>query len=134
MKKYAFSKEQKKEIIDMYCDKTIKVSEILDTYQISRNVLTRLLKEENVPFRLVKAAGQRTNIQLKKCDVCQQYIPVKDALYCPFCGHDIRTKSEKMLSKLTLLWEEIYNNFSDYEQKERAKKLFEDIEYYIKNN
>ena len=134
MRKYEFTMDQKREIIDMYRDKTIKVSEILDTYQISRNVLTRLLREENVPFRLVKAAGQRTNIKLKKCDVCQQFIPVKNALFCPFCGHDVRSKSEKILYKLDLLWSEMYNEFRNHEQRENAKKLFDEVKEYIKNN
>lgn len=134
MRKIEFSVDKKREIIDMYNDKSIKVSEILDAYNISYKVLSRLLKEEKVPFRLEKATGKRTNVKIKKCHICGKSVTIKDAAYCPFCGADVRSKSEKLIFKLAELWNIIYPNFGKYEEKEEARKLFEEIKEYIQNN
>ena len=134
MKKIEFSVDKKREIIDMYNDKSIKVSEILDTYNISNGTLNRLLRAEKVPFRVEKAAGKRTNVKIKRCHICGKSVMIKDASYCPFCGADVRSKSEKLTFKLAELWNIIYPNFRKYEEKEEARKLFEEIKEYIQNN
>ena len=134
MRKIEFSVDKKREIIDMYNDKSIKVSEILNTYNISSGTLNRLLRDEKVPFRLEKAAGKRTNVKIKRCHICGESVMVKNASYCPFCGADVRSKSEKLALKLAELWSIIYPNFRKYEEKEEARKLFEEIKEYIQNN
>lgn len=66
----------------MYSDKSIPVSEILETYHISRTVLSRILKEEAVPFRLPKAAGKRANVKLDRRPICHKSLMAKDARFC----------------------------------------------------
>lgn len=134
MRKIEFSVDKKKEIIDMYMDKSIHVSDICKCYNISNAVLNRLLREEGVPFRLEKATGKRTNIPIKKCDICNRSVMLKDASFCPFCGHDVRSKSERLCYKLSDLWNLIYPNFDSYEQKQEAKELFDQIADHLKNN
>ena len=133
MKKVEFPIGKKKEIIAMYSDKSIPVSEILETYHISRAILSRILKEEAVPFRLQKAAGPRGNIKLGMCPVCHQSLMHKDARFCCWCGADARSEGEKLLDKLSELWTYIYPCI-DYETKEEAKKIFNDVTTYIKNH
>lgn len=134
MKKIEFSLGKKKEIIAMYEDKTIPVKEILETYHISQAVLNRILREEKVPFRIPKATGKRTNIHHRRCDTCNSFITVKDALFCPYCGADIRSKGERLAMKLGDLWNLLYPNFKDYEEKTQAKKIFEELTTYLKEN
>ena len=139
MKKITFSKDQTEELIKMYTDTTdekytFPVSEILDTYQISLGVLNRILREQQVPFRRKKATGKRTNVHHKKCEICKRFVTVKDALFCPYCGADVRSKSEKILSKLGDLWDIIYPNFESYDQKEECRKIMDEIANYIKSN
>ena len=133
MRKIEFPIGKKKEIIAMYSDKDIPVSEILETYHISRAVLSRILKEEAVPFRLPKAAGKRSNVELDKCPICHKSLMAKDARFCCWCGADARSEGEKLLDKLGELWTYIYPNI-DYDTKEEAKKIFNDITTYIKNH
>lgn len=132
MKKIEFSKEKKKEIIDMYNDKTIKVQEILKTCGISAQVLSRLLREESVPFRLQKAAGPRTNIVLGKCPICGIFLASKDARFCYKCGADVRSKGEKLIEQLADAWCILYPHFKNFDEKEKIKKIFEDVKDYIK--
>lgn len=134
MRKIEFPLGKKKEIIAMYSDKSIPVSEILETYHISRAVLSRILKEEAVPFRLQKAAGKRTNVKLDSCPVCHKSLVAKDARFCCWCGSDVRSEGDKLLDKLAELWAVIYPNFINYDEKEEAKKIFNDVTTYIKNH
>lgn len=134
MKKIELPLGKKKEIIAMYNDKTIKVSTILETYQISQAVLSRILKEEKVPFRLPKATGKRTNVKIGRCPICGASLLAKDARFCYKCGADVRSKSEKLIEQLGDMWNIIYPNFISYEHKEECKKIFEDVVEYIKNH
>ena len=133
MRKIEFPIGKKKEIIAMYLDKSIPVSEILETHHISQAVLSRILKEEAVPFRLPKAAGKRSNVELDKCPICHKSLMHKDARFCCWCGADARSEGEKLLDKLGELWTYIYPNI-DYDTKEEAKKIFNDVTTYIKNH
>ena len=133
MRKIEFPLGKRKEIIAMYSDKSIPVSEILETYHISRPVLTRILKEEAVPFRLPKAAGKRSNVKLDCCPICHKSLMAKDARFCCWCGSDVRSEGDKLLDKLAELWTYIYPCI-DYETKEEAKKIFNDVTTYIKNH
>lgn len=133
MRKIEFPLGKRKEIIAMYSDKSIPVSEILETYHISWRVLSRILKEEAVPFRLSKAAGKRANVKLDRCPICHKSLMAKDARFCCWCGSDVRSEGEKLLDKLGELWTYIYPNI-DYETKEEAKKIFNDVTTYIKNH
>ena len=133
MRKIEFPIGKKKEIVAMYSDKSIPVSEILETYRISWKVLSRILKEEAVPFRSPKAAGKRTNVKLGNCPICHKSLMAKDARFCCWCGSDVRSEGEKLLDKLGELWTYIYPNI-DYETKEEAKKIFNDVTTYIKNH
>ena len=133
MRKIEFPLGKKKEIIAMYSDKSIPVSEILETYRISWRVLSRILKEEAVPFRLQKAAGPRSNVKLGMCPVCHKSLMAKDARFCCWCGSDVRSEGEKLLDKLGELWTYVYPCI-DYETKEKAKKIFNDVTAYIKNH
>lgn len=133
MKKIELPLGKKKEILAMYQDKTIKVSEILEKYKISNTVLSKLIREEGIEFRLPKATGPRTNIVLPRCPTCNKPITQKDARFCYWCGADVRSKSEKILIKLSELWSLISNNFNTYNERNEAKKLFEEITDFIKN-
>lgn len=134
MKKIEFPLGKIKEIIAMYEDKEIPVKEILETYHISRPVLSRILKEEKVPFRLPKATGPRTNVKLKICHVCGKSAGVEKAMFCPYCGADIRSKSERLIYRLADLWTLIYPRFKDHEEKKEAGKLFDELKEYLKNH
>lgn len=133
MRKIEFPIGKKKEIVAMYSDKSIPVSEILETYRISWKVLSRILKEEAVPFRSPKAAGKRSNVKLDKCPVCHKSLMAKDARFCCWCGSDVRSEGDKLLDKLAELWTYIYPRI-DYDTKEEAKKIFNDVITYIKNH
>ena len=133
MRKIEFPLGKRKEIIAMYSDKSIPVSEILETYRISWRVLSRILKEEAVPFRSPKAAGKRTNVKLDNCPICHKSLMAKDARFCCWCGSDVRSEGDKLLDKLGELWTYIYPNI-DYDTKEEAKKIFNDVTTYIKNH
>lgn len=134
MKKKNIPLGQKEEIITMYKDRSVKVQEILETYEISNNILNRILEEENVPKRRPKAAGKRTNVKLDKCPVCGKFIREKDARYCYWCGADVRSKKDRVLENLGTLWSKLYPNFISYDEKEEVKNLFDEITKYIQNN
>lgn len=134
MRKIDLPLGKQKEIIAMYNDKSIKVSEILETYQISRPVLNRILTEQKVPFRLEKAKGPRTNLKIKKCHICHKFVGVADAAFCPYCGADVRSKSEKLIYRISDLWNYMYPKFTDSVEQEEVKKIIDEIIQYLKNN
>lgn len=134
MKKKNIPLGQKEEIITMYKDRSVKVQEILETYEISNNILNRILEEENIPKRRPKAAGKRTNVKLDKCPVCGKFIREKDARYCYWCGADVRSKKDIILESLGQIWSKIYPDFISYEEKTEIKNLFDKVAEYIKNN
>lgn len=139
MKKVEFPIGKKKEIISMYNDRSIKVKEILETYKINNSQLCRILREENVPFRMPKNTGPRTNIKLGKCPTCGKNLMASDAKYCCYCGCNVQTESDRLIERLGDLWAMVYPLFRPYNKdddvlREKAILIINDVKEYLKNH
>lgn len=92
MKRRTFTEEERTAIINDYTSGSGTL-DILAKYHMTSHTLYALLDENHVPRR----RGQSTT---KKCGHCGAMVELRDAKYCPFCGHNIMTESEQLIEKL----------------------------------
>lgn len=92
MKKRTFTDEEKIAIINDYKSGN-GTFEILSKYHLTSHTLYALLDENHVQRR----RGQSTT---KKCGHCGAMVELRDAKFCPFCGHNIMTESEQLTEEL----------------------------------
>lgn len=92
------TQETKAEIAKMYSDQSNKVQDIAKMYGTSRGRVSTIAKEFGIPPR-----RKPTNSKIKRCPKCHSGVSVTGALFCPYCGSDIRTEDEKLIDRVTWL-------------------------------
>lgn len=92
MNKKTFTDEEKTAIINDYTSGK-GTFEILSKYHLTSYTLYALLDENHVSRR----RGQSTT---KKCGHCGAKVELRNAKFCPFCGHNIMTESEQLIEEL----------------------------------
>lgn len=92
------TQETKAEIAEMYSDKSNKVQDIAKMYGTSRGRILTIAKEFGIPPR-----KKPSNSKIKRCPQCHSGVSVTGALFCPYCGSDIRTEDEKLIDRVVWL-------------------------------
>lgn len=92
------TQETKAEIAKMYSDKSNKAQDIAKQYGISHTQLSSIAKEFGIPPR-----RKPNNSRIKQCPQCHSGVNVMGALFCPYCGSDIRTEDEKLIDRVVWL-------------------------------
>lgn len=114
------TQETKAEIAEMYSDKSNKVQDIAKQYGISYSRLLAIIKEFGIPPR-----RKPTNSKIKRCPQCHSGINVTGALFCPYCGSDIRTEDEKLIDRVVWLLSIIHK--VGINDQDKAKCVLSDV-------
>lgn len=114
------TQETKAEIAKMYSDKSNKTQDIAKLYGISRSQLSSIAKEFGIPPR-----RKPNNSRIKRCPQCHSGVSVTGALFCPFCGSDIRTEDEKLIDRVVWLLSIIYK--VGIKDQDKAKCVLSDV-------
>lgn len=68
---------------------------------IDTKKLTEIIIETGTDFRRPKAVGKRDKKgEVKKCTKCRRITVLKGAMFCPYCGADIRSEEQILVTKL----------------------------------
>lgn len=100
MTKSHFTEQQKKEIYEMYCDKTIKIADIATAYKTDPSTVSKLARKLGAPYRSPTRGIRHTKDIAKVCPKCKKHIKIKDAIFCPYCGTDIRGPKELLIGRV----------------------------------
>lgn len=92
------TQETKVEIAKMYSDKSNKAQDIAKQYGIPHSRLLSIAKEFGIPPR-----RKPNNSKIKRCPQCHSGVNVTGALFCPYCGSDIRAEDEKLIDHVVWL-------------------------------
>lgn len=92
------TQETKAEIAKMYSDGNNKVQDIAKMYGTSKGRVSTIAKEFGIPPR-----RKPSNSKIKRCPQCHSGVSVTGALFCPYCGSDIRTEDEKLIDRVVWL-------------------------------
>lgn len=114
------TQETKAEIAKMYSDKSNKAQDIAKLYGISHNRLSAIAKEFGIPPR-----RKPTNSKIKRCPQCHSGVSVTGALFCPYCGSDIRTEDEKLIDRVVWLLSIIHK--VGINDQDKAKCVLSDV-------
>ena len=93
MNKRTFTDEEKTAIINDYTSGNMTFKDIAAKHHMSSHALNVFLNENHVPRK------RKRNIT-KKCGHCGAKIELRNAKFCPFCGHNIMTESEQLIEEL----------------------------------
>lgn len=88
--------ETKQQILEAYADKSIKTREIVKKYHVSGATMTAIAKEAGVELR-------RPRKNFKKCPKCHRTAEKNNANFCYFCGADIRSEGDILITRLQSL-------------------------------
>lgn len=94
------SQEERQAIFEAYNDRSKSVAKIAKEYGISRTSLVRCVFEMGAKPRREKACKKNKEKIGKTCPKCHKTIDVKGALYCCFCGADIRSEKELLIERI----------------------------------
>jgi hypothetical protein len=114
------TQEKKAEIAKMYSDKSNKTQDIAKLYGISRGKLSAIVKEFGIPPR-----RKPNNSKIKRCPQCHSGVNVTGALFCPYCGSDIRTEDEKLIDRVVWLLSIIHK--VGINDRDEAKDVLSDV-------
>lgn len=114
------TQETKAEIAKLYSDKNNKTRDIAKLYGISRGKLPVIAEEFGIPPR-----RKPTNSKIKRCPQCHSGVSVTGALFCPYCGSDIRTGDEKLIDRVVWLLSIIHKVGID--DQDKAKCVLSDV-------
>lgn len=114
------TQETKAEIAKMYSDKSNKTRDIIKQYGISYNRLSAIAEEFGIPPR-----RKPTNSKIKRCPQCHSGVSVTGALFCPYCGSDIRTEDEKLIDRVVWLLSIIHK--VGINDQDKAKCVLSDV-------
>lgn len=93
MNKRTFTEEEKTAIINDYTSGNMTFKDISAKHHMTSNMLNVFLDENRVPRK-------RKQSTTKKCGHCGAKVELRDAKFCPFCGHNIMTESEQLIEEL----------------------------------
>lgn len=96
--------EEKKEIMELYADRSNKAHDIAKAYGLDPRGLADIVIEMGGQTRRprTKQGARKKN---KKCPKCHRVIELSGARFCPYCGNDIRTETEILIERATWLWQ-----------------------------
>jgi RNA polymerase subunit RPABC4/transcription elongation factor Spt4 len=114
------TQETKAEIAKMYSDKSNKAQDIAKLYGISGSQLSSIAKEFGIPPR-----RKPNNSRIKRCPQCHSGVNVTGALFCPYCGSDIRTEDEKLIDRVVWLLSIIHK--VGIKDQDKAKCVLSDV-------
>lgn len=114
------TQETKAEIAKMYSDKNNKIRDIVKQYGVSSNRVSAIAKEFGIPPR-----REPTNSKIKQCPQCHLGVSVTGALFCPYCGSDIRTEDEKLIDRVVWLLSIIHK--VGINDQDKAKCVLSDV-------
>jgi len=97
------STEQQNEVKQLYVE-GIPVADIAVAYNIDKSTVCRITKRLGAPPRLVKSSNLQDNsnrTKYKTCQACKKVVKLDNVSYCPYCGKDIRTPREMLISRVS---------------------------------
>ena len=120
------TKEQENEVCKLYSDPTVKIRDIASAYGISTSVVCKTAIKLGAQPRNPNKAG--THVKQKKtkiCPRCKRHITVKDAIFCCFCGADIRSPKDLLIQRIAGAMSKV--KFLPDGAREEVSQLFIDI-------
>ena len=123
-----FTLEQKKAICEEYKDRSNNVEDIATRYGVGRGTVARIAVEMGAEPRRTKMYGREFKKQGKTgrtCPKCRKTIDVKGALYCCFCGADIRSNKELLIERINVSMRKTV--FLPEDARDEMQRLFVDI-------
>lgn len=125
MKGIPVSEENKKAIYELYCDPSNSVAAIAEAYDINPSVVCRIAKRLGAPPRVARYTRKPKNTA-KVCPKCNKRIEIKDAMFCCYCGTDIRSPKELLIGRINSVIPKL--KFVPVpEVKDELHKLFTDL-------
>lgn len=98
------TEQTKREICELYADKSVKAGDIAKMYKIGGGDLVRIITEQGLQPRRPSRIVKRTKDENKKCPQCKKRVDLKGARFCPYCGADIRSEREIVIERLESLF------------------------------
>ncbi len=86
-------------ILEEYQNRENKVGDIAARYGIGRKDVTHIVIEQGGEPRRPNAIGKRGGDKQKTCPHCRRRIAVQDAIYCCYCGGDMRSKRDLLVER-----------------------------------
>lgn len=117
--------ETKEKVAEMYRNKSNKVADIARALNISRGQVAAIAREMGCEPRLVRGKGK-----YKICPRCKRKAEIKGALYCPYCGEDLRTEKELLINKAQILFSMLQPLPSS--DKDTARDIINELISYLK--
>lgn len=109
MERNALTQTQRNEIYQLYVDGT-PIAEIAAAYGINGSTVSKTAKLLGAKPRINKLTyagkpiGTPSEItasrKYKVCGKCKKHIEVKGAMFCPYCGNDIRTPRDLLIARV----------------------------------
>ena len=109
MKRTALTQTQRNEIYQLYVDGT-PVAEIATAYNVNPSTVSKTARVLGAKPRLNKLTYARkpigtpsevtTSRKYKVCGNCKKHIEVKGAMFCPYCGNDLRTPRDLLIARI----------------------------------
>lgn len=97
--------EQKKEIYELYVEGKSTVKEIATAYNVHTSVVCKtalaLGASPRQPNNAGVTRGPRVMPIRKVCGNCKKHIDLKGAMFCPYCGTDIRSPRDLLIARVT---------------------------------
>lgn len=92
------SEETKKAIYELYRDPSNSIAAIAEAYNVDPSNVCKIAKRFGAPPRIVRTKKPKNIV--KVCPKCNKRIEVKDAMFCCYCGTDIRSPKELLISRI----------------------------------
>ena len=93
--------QQKKEILELYNDPSVRIKDIAETYGVDPSGVCKIAKNlgasQRRPQNKRRAAKQ---LKGKQCPNCKKSIELTGAMFCPYCGTDIRSPKEMLVQRI----------------------------------
>lgn len=122
--------EQKREIYELYLDPTVKLKDIAATYGINNSEVSRVARKYGAPARQTHSEHNMRKSGGRKCPTCKRQINIKDASFCPYCGADVRSPRELLISRVMKAMN--YTKFLPESAKDEFCTLLIDIQTELK--
>lgn len=110
MERKGLTQAQRNEIYQLYVDGT-SVAEIAAAYGVNRSTVSKTARMLGAKPRLNKLTyagkpiGTPSEITVsrkyKVCGSCKKHIEVKGAMFCPYCGNDIRSPRDLLIARVS---------------------------------
>ena len=105
MRNVALTPQQRQEIYELYVEGA-PVKDIAELYNITRSTVCKTAIGLGAAPRLVKEypkthAPARAKQSCKICSACKKRVNLSEAMYCPYCGQDIRTPAQRLVLRIT---------------------------------